>query len=471
MKKIKIAVISCFVLIILLPLVFFNVKNDSISEIDNRKLEEFPFKSFKNLDGTYPRNLLALNFYTEDRIGFRNDMIQAYTIMNDKLFGEMVHPIYAYGKNGYVFNHFYENQDYTDFHKAFCHMVIEIDRYCKERNIPFYFLFEPSKKSIYKEYLPDGVNYNKDWAELLLSNLEKEGVEVIDFTEILEDKKNKDEKVFNVKYDAGHWSSLGAFYSINQLLKQMKLDGLEVYENSFEDFYAETEIKKSLLASNFPINEEVSFLYPKDIDFKNNYKEYEGLLEIDSQNSFFNYFKKNSYGNGLKLLSFQGSYIENQATYMLAKQFSEYISVHNYQNTQNFDYYYNIFKPDAVILDIAEYVFYEGYFSEEKMREMDLNPILDKDKIDGFFNLESKDISLDKNQKLAKVKISRDFLDSKKEIEDLNNFYYWFEIDGQVFDMRKTLDKSNELEVTVDADKIKENSTFNIYYTKKSIKK
>ena len=30
-------------------------------------------------------------------------MITAYTVLNDRLFGKMVHPIYEYGKDGYVF--------------------------------------------------------------------------------------------------------------------------------------------------------------------------------------------------------------------------------------------------------------------------------------------------------------------------------------------------------------------------------
>ena len=86
--------ITLFFLVLLLPLLFFNFQPDTISEIDNRKLAEFP------LSGDITEGLTN---YVNDRLGFRDELITAYTILNDKLFGKMVHPTYTYGKHGYVF--------------------------------------------------------------------------------------------------------------------------------------------------------------------------------------------------------------------------------------------------------------------------------------------------------------------------------------------------------------------------------
>ena len=87
-----------FCSILLLPVFTFNTKENAISEIDNRALAQNPLAVDSGEDFT-----IAVENYVNDRIGFRNEMILDYTILNDKLFGEMVHPSYAYGKDGYVF--------------------------------------------------------------------------------------------------------------------------------------------------------------------------------------------------------------------------------------------------------------------------------------------------------------------------------------------------------------------------------
>ncbi|MBR4867584.1 MAG: hypothetical protein IKU10_00375, partial [Clostridia bacterium] len=42
-------------------------------------------------------------------------------------------------------------------------------------------------------------------------------------------------------------------------------------------------------------------------------------------------------------------------------------------NVMDFAYYYNIFQPDCVVFEVAEYTFTEGYFSRETMQQMELN--------------------------------------------------------------------------------------------------
>ena len=95
MRYIKKVFLAIMVVMLLLPLLAFNLEKDSISPIDNRKLTEF------QLDA--PDKTEMLNSYVKDRIGFRSGSIDLYTELNDKLFGEMVHPSYTYGKDGYVF--------------------------------------------------------------------------------------------------------------------------------------------------------------------------------------------------------------------------------------------------------------------------------------------------------------------------------------------------------------------------------
>ena len=94
MRVIKYAVVILFVFMIAVPVVTMNMTPDSISKIDNRALAKFPFGE------DAPNGDLTKNIenYVQDRIGFRDKMILAFTMLNDRLFGKMVHPTYCYGK-------------------------------------------------------------------------------------------------------------------------------------------------------------------------------------------------------------------------------------------------------------------------------------------------------------------------------------------------------------------------------------
>ena len=93
MKKYKLFIIVVFFAILIIPMIFINLKDDFISEIDNSVLPKL--NSVDNKD--------SLENYLQKRIGFRENVINIYTIVNDRLFNKMVHPIYDYGKDGYVY--------------------------------------------------------------------------------------------------------------------------------------------------------------------------------------------------------------------------------------------------------------------------------------------------------------------------------------------------------------------------------
>ena len=66
---------------------------------------------------------------------------------------------------------------------------------------------------------------------------------------------------------------------------------------------------------------------------------------------------------------FQGSYYDsNQRSKFIIPNTSDYIAVHNYRNVEQYDYYTNIFQPDCVIFEVAEYTFKEYYFSQWAMQ-------------------------------------------------------------------------------------------------------
>lgn len=138
MRILKKITVIIFCALLLLPIFNFDFTENAVSEIDNRELAANPLTN-RGEDFTSD-----MENYVNDRIGFRNEMIYGYTVLNDKLFGKMVHPSYSYGKDGYVFGAGVSTDiGYGEFHEVFADMVKEIQDYCEESGIPFLFVFNP----------------------------------------------------------------------------------------------------------------------------------------------------------------------------------------------------------------------------------------------------------------------------------------------------------------------------------------
>ena len=122
MKKIKKIYVIFFMILLLLPLILFNWKDDYISLIDNRPLKKFPNKeNFGENDKTN-----YIQSYINDRIGGREKIISIYTILNDKIFNLLEHPTYTYGKEGYIFFKMEPNIKYNEYHKKFAKTIKKI---------------------------------------------------------------------------------------------------------------------------------------------------------------------------------------------------------------------------------------------------------------------------------------------------------------------------------------------------------
>ena len=107
------------------------------------------------------------------------------------------------------------------------------------------------------------------------------------------------------------------------------------------------------------MNEEVPVLTLKQ-QYSDLTEKYDKEVKRDIQQNHFSYIKGNR-DSLPKALVFQGSYLNGREKY-LADRFSEYISVHNYQNIFDIDYYYNMFQPDIVVFEVAEYTINNTYF-------------------------------------------------------------------------------------------------------------
>ncbi len=372
MKLIRIFTMVLFAAILVVPLVLFNTEPHSVSLIDNRELTENPF----TLEGDLTANVQS---YINDRIGLRDEMIAAYTIGNDKLFGKMVHPSYTYGKEGYVFGAGLTTaNNFGEFHIAFADMVAEIQAYCDARSVPFLFVFNPAKPAVYEEYIADGVNYNREWVTAFFAELDKRNVRYVDNTQVMLELKTKGIHCFNQKYDANHWNDLGAFYGTQNILKELSKTATGIHVNQLSEFIVEENTQTSLMVSQFPINERVPAMSLKT-PIDSLYQEYFHELTLHPSYRTFGYHINNSDAvkDTPKALVFQGSYMNGYGNKYFDNAFHEYVYVHDYQNVMNFPYYFNIFRPECVIFEVAEYTFQNGYFNYDKMKAVSLPPAME----------------------------------------------------------------------------------------------
>ncbi len=386
MKLVRKLFIAALVLIWLLPLAFFDFEKESVSDIDNRMLTEWDFSQ---------SDITAMvDDYIKDRIGFRSEMITGYTLLNDTLFHEMVHPTYTYGKNDYVFFKMSDETVDETFLEAFVLQLLKVQTYCEERDIPFIYCINPAKTTVYSQYLPQGYHYQGKFLETFEQLLESYGIHYISNAELLIEK-SKDEQVFDVQYDAGHWNDLGAFYGTNHILEKVSEYFPNVSPNTPDDFDISTRLQTSLKVSEFPIHEEVPYYEDKYADQIVELTEAYSGLKMDADYHSFRYLV-NEAGEGLpRVLFFQGSYL-NERHRFFESDFSEYYAVHNYENFLDFEYYFNIFQPYCVILETAEYATNSDYFDYDTMVETVYALPLDKEKarkLDVSFT-EEKDGSL-----------------------------------------------------------------------------
>lgn len=446
MKKLKVTFIILFFIILMLPVATFNWEENVVSEIDNRVLANNPFGKNSGLEEGADLTQ-AIETYAEDRIGFRNGMIRIYTKLNDGLFHEMVHPSYTYGKDDYIFMKSDGNLEFWDFHIVFADMVSDIQEYCEARGVPFVFVFEPSKSTVLQKELADGTNYDNSWVDLFFQELDDRGVNYIDNTALLEEKTKEGEMVFNKQYDAGHWNDLGAFYGVNHILEALKKECPAIHVNTLDEFEISEWTATTLPVSETPIYDIVPKFTSKAVldDWTGLY---DAEVKRDEQNCYFAYVvnEERKAEGSPKTLVFQGSYMNGTGHKFLENSLGEYIAVHDYVNITNFDYYYNIFKPECVVFEVGEYTLVQDYFPYADMESFHLNPVLDtlSDRIQIKDRLDSEMYVIENGTVLSTFTI--------KNLPANIRWAYLF-LNGEIFDMKRE-GMTADYSVTVEKDKM-----------------
>lgn len=448
MKRLKIVLSISFFVLLFIPVAAFNWKDNVVSKIDNRQLADNPFGGGDEKDRSWRKLAGDIENYLEDRIGFRDTMIYGYTLLNDKLFREMVHPNYAYGKEGYVFRKAQPNTSFERFHIAFADMVKQLQDYCEERNVPFLFVINPEKEAVLKDKLASGIYYNDNWLRQLEAALEKRGVNYINNYEVLKEKSDQGELVYNKMYDAAHWNDLGAFYGVNHILESMKKEFPNIHINEKAEFDIQQHLNRTLPVSEFPIYEYAP-IFSNRCELRNKTEEYDKEVKRDENFPFFEYVinEKRKQEGSPKVMVFQGSYMNAMGYKFMENSFGEYVAIHNYQNIIDFPYYFNIFKPQYVVFEVAQFTIKDEYFNYANMREMNLFPTLDSFKQLSVKEEELSRLSLEISHGEELITITTSHFPK-------DALYAYLRSGGEVFDFeKKTSEGQIWYEATIDKEK------------------
>lgn len=347
--------IAIFMLILIVPFATMNFKPHQTSDIDNKVLTEFPdFSDFSS------ETINQIEDYVNDRIGFREQAIYAYTEAIDKVFSVMIHPLFMYGKDGHIY---YKDKDYIaayqrlntdeEYLGSFTDYLVKTNNYLEEKGIKFVYFLCPDKKTIYPEFFPDSVHVkedNKTVIDTMRSNLSNTNINwIIPDEELREAKKTK--VIYNKKYDATHWNEFGS------LLAQKKLDDYfltwfpEIKPLSEEDFTLEYVTMKNLDSSDFPINDDVP-VYSLITDTSQDATELlNPYLDIESD-TFYAHFMNPEVNNDKILLIFTDSYFATYHKYY-NNRFREVYYVHR-NNYEYLQYIVDLVFPSVVVFETAE---------------------------------------------------------------------------------------------------------------------
>ena len=222
--KIKITFIISILIVLFLPVFFFNVKTD-VSNTEKRKLAPKPHLL---KDDHFNERLFAeCDNYLQDHMGFREALIYFDSKNPLKIEVSTNFDRAIKGKDGWFFftDPAYGN-NLLDFYKRnllndeqlndFLHSIKEITSWCDQNNIKYIFLIGPNKHSVYPEFYPFDRPKGMTRTDQLTEIFHKLDVPYIYPRDYLISKKP--DYNFPLYYQTDtHWNLEGAYLTYNLL--------------------------------------------------------------------------------------------------------------------------------------------------------------------------------------------------------------------------------------------------------------
>ncbi len=359
-----------FVVLLVIPLALTNFKKNQASERDNAYLPEIDWEE----NVSVRERIEQVEEYYNKRVGLRNEALDAYVLLNDKLFSLMDHPTFMYGKNHYVFfdldyyiadyQHLNLNEEWAEEYAGWMQRFSDL---AHTHGAAFYYTLIPDKKTVYEEYFPSG--YNKlgsvSRTDQLLNALSKTDVTYVYVLDWLLEAK-KTEPVANQKYDAGHWNQNGAFAYAQKLIELLRETHPEIPRLEKAEFDISMQLQKYLPNSEFPINELVPVytrITTKSVNESKWLRE-NASFRIEKPEPV--HYVNEEHPELPKLLILHDSYLNGEAKLFL-DHFSEVTLIHrdNVKGPHDYEAYLELLRPDIVIFENPERSLQRFAFTEE----------------------------------------------------------------------------------------------------------
>lgn len=361
MKKISNIVFIFLVFIMLIiPLMFMNLKDNQISLSENRKLNEKPTmnNSLELLSGKYFNNF---NSWFKDHIGFRDNIISLKGKIDYKLFSKIdVNNMYI-GKNKELL--YLEPDMLISYqHKNLLSEIILsdivnnyniINDYFNSLGIKFLYVPCYDKHSILPEQMKNSINQYGSISKVdqIVNVLTDDGkVNVINFKD---DLIKAGLETYGIWSDPTHWTDYGSYIAYLSIMKEINksFDVKILKDKDYNIYYENRGYNLNGNIYNYDKYKKYEIINPKAKKIETSIL---GDLANDNRHSVY---YNEEIDNQLKLLIMGDSYINSYLLDDFAESFKyTYMLWNNYLIDDNIITLINSIKPDIVIIENAERV-------------------------------------------------------------------------------------------------------------------
>ena len=208
------------------------IPDKSYSEMENRNLRPLPELTTNKF--TSGRFMTEVESYTSDQIVFRDTWV-AIKALGEVLSGKQENNDIYFAEENTLIRRVYEpDESQLEENIQYLHT------FTQQVKVPVYFGLIPTAASVWRDRLPAGAPSADEevWTESLYS---RSGAINIDLASSL---KAHSQKYIYYRTDH-HWTSLGAFYGANAILKAMDLEELDLSD------YSPQTVSNSFLGTNY----------------------------------------------------------------------------------------------------------------------------------------------------------------------------------------------------------------------------
>ena len=354
----KILFLAAVCAMLLIPAVSINREAYSVSDMDNRVLTYAPEFNIRYLDAF----MAGLNDYVNDRIGFREQVLSSYQIVEDKLFHYLAHPLYEYGKDDWIMTkewdsiqtfHLDLEEGYAD---RFAALMKDAQEISQEHGADFMFWLITNKETVYPEYMSAGYNFKdqETKSDKILEALDQQGIpRLYTFSNFMDLKDSV--QLYNIKSDPGHWNENGAVYANIELVDFLRSQfDPSIAPLSTDEFELSYETEEYLLQSKMRIDEQTphytpviqNMVFPEEVFWE---EDGNRLIEFEAEPGLV---ENPEASDAPRLLIFGDSYTYYESSY-LGNHFSSVCIVHS-REISHFREYVELYHPDIVIIEAAE---------------------------------------------------------------------------------------------------------------------